>query len=183
MSLPSFITEANARASKASARSPYPHMSPADTKVWVAFLQTGFVEFTSASYDVAVGGKAAHQVADDAEFRPMWETLLKKRIDAVLFRTASIYTCEVKPTANMSALGQALSYAMLYQAERSPTVPVFPAVVCARVDADLEPVYLRYGVLVVVVDDSPESSGTILKVLGEVASPGQAPPARRPAAR
>lgn len=168
MTRPGIITEANARAARASSKSPYPHMSPADTKVWVAFLATRFVEFTSVSYDVAVGGAGVHQIDEGAEFRPMWETLLKKRIDAVLFRAASIYTAEVKPTANMSALGQALSYAWLYASERSPSVPVLPMVVCARVDADLEPVFLKYGVLVVVVDDQADSRPSVLKVLGQV---------------
>ena len=123
-----FVTEANVRAVKASARSPFPHMSRADSAVWRAFLASHAVSFDSVDYDVAVGGKAAERLPDDAELRPMWQTLLKKRIDAVLHRPGAVWTVEVKPIANMAALGQALSYAYLYKAEGRTQLRVRPVV-------------------------------------------------------
>lgn len=168
MRLNRLITANNVRAVKASARSPYPHMSVKDSKVWAAFLATRFVSFDEVEYDVALGGKAAHLVDPDEPDRPMWETLLKKRVDAVLFRETDIWCVEVKPLANMSSLGQCLSYAWLWNAEKqTPRVGV-PVVVCSRIDADVEPIYLAYGALVIVVSVPDDGPPSIEKVLGSI---------------
>lgn len=169
------ITEANVRAQKASARSPFPHMSVADSKVWTAFLAAHAISFESVRYDVAVGGKGVEHVAAAEPGRAMWETLLKKRIDAVVSRADDILTIEVKPLANMAALGQALSYAFLFDEEHRPGVPVRPVVVCFRVDADIEPVFTFFGVVVLVVSGAQGEPPSLEKMIGSWASvPGSA---------
>jgi hypothetical protein len=164
-----FITEANVRAVKASARSPFPHMSRADTAVWRAFLGTNAVGFDSLEYDVAVGGKAANLVPDDDELAPMWQSLVKKRIDAVGVRVGEVWTIEVKPLANMAALGQALSYAYLYKAEGRTQLRVRPVIVADRVDVDVVPIFLAYEVLVFSVSGVKDGAPGIEKVLGQFA--------------
>lgn len=166
MSFRDLVTTANARAVKASARSPYPHMSVADSAVWSAFLATHAVSFESVDYDVAVGGKAAHLVGDDEEQKPMWVTLLKKRIDAVVVRVGEVWTVEVKPTANMAAMGQALSYAYIYKEEGRTELPVRPVIVCDRIDLDVIPVYLHFGVLAFSVSGVKDGTPAIEKVIG-----------------
>ena len=163
-----FVTTANVRAVKASARSPYPHMSRQDSAVWRAFLAANPVPYDSIDYDVAVGGKAAGRVPDDAELLPMWQTLLKKRIDAVVHRPGSVWTVEVKPIANMSALGQALSYAFLYKAEGRTQLRVRPVVVADRVDADVAPIYQFYGVLLFSVSGVHDGQPGVEQVWGQL---------------
>jgi hypothetical protein len=161
-----FITEANVRAVKASARSPFPHMSRQDTAVWSAFLQSNAVTYDSIDYDVAVGGKAAHLVPDDDELAPMWQSLVKKRIDAVVYRVSEVWTVEVKPLANMAALGQALSYAWLWNDEGRTQLKARPVIVADRIDLDVIPIFLAYEVLVFSVAGVKDGAPSIEKVLG-----------------
>ena len=161
-----FITEANVRASKASARSPYPHMSAHDVVVWDAFLALHNVTFTSLAYDVAVGGRLADAVADEAADKPMWVSLLKKRIDVVMQRANEVWTFEVKPTANMSALGQALTYANLWKIEGRTALAVRPVIVCHRIDLDVEVILPLYGVLAFAVQPLGPGASVLEKQVG-----------------
>lgn len=141
-------------------------MSVQDAAVWRAFLDTHAVSFSEVFYDVGLGGKAHRLVTTDGGMRPMWETLLKKRVDAVLVRSDSVWCCEVKPLANMSALGQALSYQFLWNKERTSEQKARAVVVCSRVDLDIEPVFEFYGVTVFVVAGADGSPPAVEKVIG-----------------
>jgi hypothetical protein len=102
-------------------------------------------------YDLGVGGKAAMRIPDSDELKPMWKTLTRKRIDAVIVLPAFVLACEVKPLANMSSLGQALTYSYLLNHSTAFPVPAFPCVIASRVDDDVEEVLVNYGVLVFLV--------------------------------
>lgn len=161
-----FVSPANARSRKASALSPFPHMSPLDTAVWRAFMATRAVEFEAVAYDVAVGGALANLVPDGEIDKPMWVSLLKKRIDAVVLRREEVWTVEVKPVASMAALGQALTYAYLYKKEGRTELPVRPVIVADRIDQDVIPLFLLYEVLVFSVAGVKDGLPSIEKVLG-----------------
>lgn len=164
---PTIVSLANERAAKASARSPFPHMSPADSAVWRTFLRLGIISFTKVLYDVGVGGKAAGLVPAGSDLHPMWETLLKKRVDAVGFTDQEVLTIEVKPTAGMSALGQALTYSFLWNAEGRSQQKSRPCVVCSRIDLDVEALFIAYGVLVIAVSGLKDGEQPALeKILG-----------------
>lgn len=166
---PALITLANERAAKASARSPYPHMSPADTAVWEIFLELHLVEFVKVYYDVGVGGKGATQLGPEASDRPMWVSLLKKRIDAVVVRVRDVWTCEVKPTANMSSLGQSLTYAHQFKEEGRTELPVRPVVIASRIDLDVEDLFIRYDVLAFAVQRDELGRPSLVKQVGAFA--------------
>jgi hypothetical protein len=167
--LPDFTSSANVSALAGSAGGRYPHLARADVPVWEAFLATRLIKFSRIYYDVGVGGKAARHLPQDAELRPMWKTLVRKRIDVVGIADGSDWCIEVKPTAGMSALGQALTYRQLYASEGRGAQTARAVVICAHVDDDVEEVFLTFGVCVVVVamPDSPEYP-SVLKVLGRL---------------
>lgn len=168
MTKPPTITLANERAYKASIGQAFPHMGPHDAAVWRALLETGAFMFQSIRYDVAVGGKAARRAGAGDQLLPMWKSLLAKRIDVLAQHRGAFWVTEVKPTASMSALGQALTYAGLWKAEHADAGPARPVVVCSRVDDDVEEFFILYGVLVIVVSPASESGpARIVKILGE----------------
>jgi hypothetical protein len=144
-------------------------MSVKDSEVWTAFLDTHFVKIDRVLYDVTVGGKASQRVVGGVELVPMWKTLVSKRIDAVVWSGGEVWTCEVKPIASMSALGQALTYQFLWNAEKRTEQKARACVVCSRIDDDVEEVLSNYKVLTFAVSraDSPLGS-SIEKVLGRL---------------
>jgi hypothetical protein len=161
------VSDANVAAFSASVPGTFPHMSRADSRVWRAFMSVSPVPLDDVVYDLGAGGKAANRIPDTDELKVMWKTLTRKRIDAVIIRPDYVLACEVKPLANMSALGQALTYAYLLNHSTSFTVTAWPCVVAGRVDDDVEEVFLNYGVLVFLVSGSkPGESPRLEKVLG-----------------
>lgn len=123
-------------------------MSRADTRVWRRFLARGSVSFNRLDYDVSLGGKGAAAVPSSSDYYGMWAQLMKKRVDVVGWVSGQVWIIEVKPVANLAALGQVLAYRFLYNEERRPRVETLPIVVCGSLDADLGPVYDYYGVQV-----------------------------------
>jgi hypothetical protein len=164
------VTPGNAQAFSALGRSEFRHMSKLDAAVWRAFLAVNPWPLESIAYDVTVGGKAAGALDDSEGMKPMWESLLKKRIDAVGIRREDAWTIEVKPTANMSALGQVLTYGFLWDRQPGQKRKARAVVVCARVDADVDSVFIDYGVSVVVVLREQDGGPKLLQVLGPLAT-------------
>lgn len=162
------VSDGNVRSFIASARSPFPHMSEGDVEVWTPFLLAEVISFESVIYDVGVGGRQAALVPDSEELKPMWLTLIRKRIDAVVFGGGKVWTIEVKPVAGMSALGQALTYRELWNREGRSETKARAMVVCSRVDDDVEELFTLFGVVVVVLDPQLSGPGAVLKILGAV---------------
>lgn len=163
------VTDANVNAWARASRSPFPHMSPYDSRVWSAFLSVTPRGVRGVLYDVALGGRAARLVDDGDDLKEMWETLIKKRVDAVAEVGGEIWVCEVKPTASMSALGQALTYTFLWNQERRSKQKARAVVICSRVDEDVEAVFIAYDVLVIVVSPGQDGSpASLVKVFGRL---------------
>lgn len=146
------VTPANVAAHAQLGRSFFPHMSMADAAVWGRFLRGLPAKFTRFDYDFALGGTLAFGVHPSQEFHPMWRTLLKKRVDVVAWEDSLPWLIEVKPTANMAALGQVLAYDWLARIEEAFAVKPRKVVVCGGIDADLPGCYADFGVSVYVCD-------------------------------
>lgn len=142
------ITPGNAIAHARARSARFPHMGPADSRVWQAHLTLQSVPSGRLDYDVRLGGVGAELVDREHEHFPMWLTLLKKRIDVVVHYENAVKLIEVKPIAGFSALGQALGYCDLWEREKGSKPKPVPCVCCAIVDPDLTPTFERYGVLV-----------------------------------
>lgn len=149
-------------------------MSVYDAVVWRAFLECGVVQFLSLEYDARVGGAHCKTCPESEPLHPMWSTLLYKRVDVIAETADSIWCVEVKPLASMSALGQALAYTSMLRKQRAMEKPARPVVVCSRVDEDVAPVFIEFGVSVVVVASSASGVGArVVRVLGLPLFPAQ----------
>lgn len=143
------ITPGNVRAFPRARRVQFPHMGPADTRVWRASLELGLARADRFEYDVRLGGALADLVEDGHEHKPMWETLLRKRIDVVAWTGQQPTIIEVKPVGSFAALGQVLGYGQLWEEERPGGLKPGLCVVCGFSDPDLISTYERYGVALV----------------------------------
>lgn len=143
------VSRGNLEHYRVSRRVPFPHMGPADARVWRFAITAGILPDAQWSYDVRLGGAAAEPVPADHEHFTMWETLLKKRVDVVGMVGGIPWLIEVKPIGSFAGLGQCLGYCDLWEREKGAPPKPLPVLVCAFVDLDLAPTFERYGVRVI----------------------------------
>ena len=93
----------------------YPHLRPEDVKVWNLFISQNPDFFKAVEYDVKVGEGREYPDSPEGPIKEDMKYLSKKRIDVVGFMNHEIYVIELKPKAEMRAIGQALSLAELYR--------------------------------------------------------------------
>lgn len=129
----------------------YPHMLAEDTAVWSKYLADPVIAIREVWYDVHVGqGMLLPVGASDLDKR-IAAGVSRKRIDVVADVQGVLWVIEVKPAANMVALGQVLSYTRLFIEEYRPTQEVRAVVVCDRIDEDLLDEFEADGVMVITV--------------------------------
>jgi len=128
----------------------YPHMLAEDVSVWSKFLTKMQTVIKAVWYDVHVGKPV--QVPADATIiqKKVAAGVTRKRIDAVCSINSEFWVIEVKPHANMTALGQAFSYARLFSMEYDSNWPVKAVVVCDSFDEDMAVPFEELGVMVFV---------------------------------
>ncbi len=130
----------------------YPHMLSEDVTVWSKFLAGVTVTIKELWYDVHVGRPVSLPEGADALDKRIARGLTRKRIDVVCHVGAGYWVVEVKPIANMYALGQALSYARLFAKEYVVDGEIWPIVVCDQLDEDLVDEFDELGVGLFVTD-------------------------------
>lgn len=128
----------------------YPHMLAEDTAVWTKYLASPLVLIKELWYDVHVGvGIRLEPGASDMD-RRIAAGISRKRIDVVCRVGGGFWVVEVKPRANMVALGQVISYTRLFVQDYSPQGEVWPVIVCDSADEDLVDEFDELGVAVIV---------------------------------
>jgi len=128
----------------------YPHMLAEDTAVWTKYLQSPLVPIKELWYDVQVG-KPMEVSKDAPEIeKRVAAGISRKRIDVVAHVGGGFWVIEVKPRANMVALGQVVTYARLFVQDYSPQGEVWPVIVCDSADEDLVDQFDELGVAVIV---------------------------------
>lgn len=127
----------------------YAHMMPMDRDVWTRFLESGDFPLKEVWYDVHVGKPVALPAEATELDRRVAAGITRKRIDVVAHVKGGYWVIEVKPKADMTALGQVLSYFRLFVAEYRVDGEVWPVVVCDQVDDDLLDEYEEFGVAVI----------------------------------
>lgn len=126
----------------------YPHMMREDTEVWTKFLASEFIQIKEVWYDVRVGQPVLlGPEATDMDQR-IAAGLTRKRIDVVCSVAGGIWVVEVKPKANMYAVGQVITYARLFRKEYFSSRQIVPVIVCDDYDEDLVEEFDEFGVLV-----------------------------------
>ena len=127
-------------------------MMAEDIAVWTKYLQSPLVPILKVWYDVHVG-KPIELPAEASDMeRRMAAGISRKRIDVIAQVGGGYWIIEVKPVADMRALGQVLTYFRLFISEYLLDGEAVPVIVCDSVDADLLDEFEELGVAVVVND-------------------------------
>lgn len=126
----------------------YPHMLPKDRRIWTAFLEAGVVDIDEVWYDVHVGQGVLLPVGSSDLDRRIRDGITRKRIDVVARIGNQYWVVEVKPRADMYALGQVLTYVRLFYVEFAMVDDVVPVIVCNEADQDLLDEFEEFGIKV-----------------------------------
>jgi hypothetical protein len=126
----------------------YPHMAKHDAKIWERFLDLYASELHGVAYDVALGGFVlADDVASEPE-RQGWRYSTALKVDAVADVGDHVWIIEVKPTAGVSAIGAALCYVVMAEADGFTDKELVAAVVTDRATEDIKHCAVELGVVV-----------------------------------
>ncbi len=128
----------------------YPHFLAADIGVWTRYLRDPLAPITEVWYDVHVGQAVLLPVGADDLDRRISAGVTRKRIDVVARVRGGYWVIEVKPFANMVALGQIITYTRLFIEEYEIDGQVIPVIIADQVDPDIEPQLDGLGVTVIV---------------------------------
>ena len=121
-----------------------------DTAVWSKYLASPLVPIKELWYDVHVGAPVRIPAEASDMDRRIAAGISRKRIDVVCRVGGGFWIVEVKPRANMVALGQVLTYSRLFVQDYSPRGEVWPVIVCDSADEDLVSQFDELGVAVIV---------------------------------
>ena len=125
----------------------YPHIAPRDEIIWNKYIDDHPDYFSSVDYDVRVGTGQTIKAKPHAMTAEEWRAHTQKRIDVVGYKDDLIYIVELKPSASFSAIGQAVSYALLYRAEFNPKGKILPTIITDREILDVRNLCNQQGIL------------------------------------
>ena len=129
----------------------YPHMKPADVKIWERFLDKHPDGFIEVAYDVPVGNFRPSSEKLSEEYQRDREFLGRYMIDVVGFTKNSIAIIEIKPEAGATALGQALMYKDLYIRDYAPRKPVLGVIITDEILPDMKLMCDKHEIEIIIV--------------------------------
>jgi len=122
---------------KPEKRFKYPHLSPADKKIWERYLATMPTSLGAVSYDLRVGiGQDPGETYQD-NIRTMAVKLTQLRIDVLNKFNNSYQIIEVKFDPGPGAVGQLIAYRDLFVLEYPELRPVNLFLLCNKITPDL----------------------------------------------
>ena len=124
----------------------YPHLGPEDSAIWDRFIEKNPGAYSAVDYDVKVGEGRDYSALPEDEYSEDLKYLSKKRIDVVAFTGNEIHVIELKPSAGLSAIGQALGLADLYRVIAPADKRVVPVVITDQILPDIEALCAKQGV-------------------------------------
>ncbi|GAH68473.1 unnamed protein product [marine sediment metagenome] len=124
-------------------------MMAEDVAVWSRYLANPLRAISEVWYDVHVGKPV--DVGEDASDmdRRIAAGITRKRIDVVALVGDVFWVIEVKPRADMVAVGQAVSYPRLFLQEFELRRDVLGVIICDQVDEDIVSICEALGVVVI----------------------------------
>lgn len=128
----------------------YPHLRPEDIRVWEKFISKYPDFFKEVEYDSKVGIGRDYSMYPESRIRKDMEYLSKKRVDVIGYSDDSIYVIELKPKADLKAIGEAMGYAELVRDKVGPTKRVVPMIITDVEIPDMERVCSKLGVIYIV---------------------------------
>jgi len=93
----------------------YPHMKPREVEIWKKYLRAYGERFEYYDYDLHVGEGCGPVPGLSEKYQDMAKRLSQKRIDVVGYIGDRVYIIELKPVADMEAIGQLKVYKTLYE--------------------------------------------------------------------
>jgi len=135
----------------ATFRGHYPHMARLDSVVWTRFLAGPPAAFLGYAYDVAVGGWKIEGLELQPQDALGWQYNTALKVDVCGLTSDEVWVIEVRPEATVSALGAALTYALVLDREAVFELPLRPVIVCETMQPDVEWACGKLGVRVVKV--------------------------------
>lgn len=118
-------------------RAKYAHMLPEDHATWTAFLESEQNILDEVWYDVHVGAPMDIPKDSPNYMKAVVEGVSRKRIDVVGRKGYRLFIIEVKPFANMTAIGQVVTYAKLFNKEFTIFPTAAAMIVATRCDRDI----------------------------------------------
>jgi len=119
-----------------------------DARVWTKLLESDPGVFEKVWYDLRVGEGMKLGAGVSVLLKGVAEALTTKRIDVVGLRGLAYFVCEIKPVADMVALGQALAYSLMFATKYKVKGDIVPTVICEKIDGDVVDAYRAAGVVV-----------------------------------
>ena len=124
----------------------YPHLSPEESKIWDRFIEKNPKIFEEVIYDARVGEGRDYSDYPEDKIREGMEYLSKKRIDVVGLAKELIYVIEIRPKANLNAVGSALGLAELFRDVAPVYKIIIPAIITDEILPDMPELCRRMGV-------------------------------------
>jgi hypothetical protein len=134
----------------------YPHMKPADVHLWEKFIRANAGFFDSVDYDVAIGSPPDWLNVENDEMAKKELPLYQKKVDVIGYKDNLIWLVEVKPFAGSDALGQILSYEILYKKDNPNAGNVRLLVITNKLQNGYQEIYAQKNIQVAEVGICPE---------------------------
>ena len=122
-------------------------MLPKDFATWTAFLERRIIDIDEVWYDVHVGRPMMVPEGSADWMLKVIAGVSRKRIDVVTRKHVTYSVIEVKPHANMEAIGQVITYKQLFIEEFEIAGKVESVIVAMTADADILESARQQGVM------------------------------------
>lgn len=129
----------------------YPHMKPADIVVWERFIEAHPDFFNTVDYDFHVGEGADFLPTGDSTPEERENRLYQRKIDVVGYIGELVYIIEVKPIADVEALGQVITYRKLFKETLGVSSNLQALIVAEKMANDMLNVFSENDVHVLIV--------------------------------
>jgi hypothetical protein len=113
----------------------YPNMARRDAVIWEAWLRSGPPGLLAVAYNVSLGGVVPNQPDHSEAQLQGWAYSSGAKIDALCDFGTHWWVCEVKPSATLGAVGQALGYTLLAEREALTDLVMLPTIITDSVAA------------------------------------------------
>ena len=125
----------------------YPHLLPIDAEVWRCHHKTIGQSYEQLDYDVRVGQGRDPGEAFSTKIRNMAFALSCRRIDVVGHSPSGLDIIEVTHSAGLKAIGQLISYPILYSQTYPTNRSLRPILVAGEIQTDILPILVRLRIL------------------------------------
>jgi len=129
----------------------YPGMAQQEQRIWDRFLLSENNIYTGFLYNVRVGERAQSPEGTPDNIARMWTEINQSRLDALGISQDELVIFEVKVSAGLSAIGQAIGGQILAQRDTDDPRPTTAAIVTDGIRPDAITVALALNILLFTV--------------------------------